>query len=215
MILKDKPIAALFDLDGVILDTESNYTLFWNNVMAKYKGDAELAANVKGQTLDRIYEIWFSGMDNVKKEITAALDKFETEMEMEYIRGFTDFVRDLKAHNVRLAIVTSSNKNKMSVVYRQHPELSTIFDYILTAEMFTHSKPAPDCYLLGAEKCKTVPDNCFVFEDSFSGLKAGRAADMHVIGLATTNPPEAIRDLADIVIPDFTGITCDRLLSGF
>lgn len=211
MTYSQKKIAALFDLDGVIFDTEKQYTVFWAAVMRKYKGDDSPAQKIKGSTLERIYAEWFSGMEKERQEITSALAVFERNMKLDYIPGLTDFVHDLKSHGVQCAIVTSSNKIKMEIVYQQHPELKTLFDRILTAEMFERSKPAPDPYLLGAAVFNIPPKDCFVFEDSFNGLKSGRAAGMHVIGLSTTNPPEAIGDYADMVIPDFTGMTYERL----
>ena len=79
--------------------------------------------------------------------------------------------------------------------------------------MFTRSKPAPDCFLLGAEVFETVPANCVVFEDSFHGLQAGTSAQMAVVGLSTTNPAEAIKDKCNQVIPDFTGFTYKDMIS--
>ncbi len=87
------------------------------------------------------------------------------------------------------------------------------FDVIVTADKITRSKPDPECYLLAAKELQYAPARCVVFEDSFSGLKAGRGAGMKVIGLATTNPPETIRDKADAVIPDFRDFSYDRLIS--
>ena len=52
---------------------------------------------------------------------------------------------------------------------------------------------------------------CVVFEDSFNGLKAGRAAGMKVVGLSTTNAPERIQDLCDVVIPDFRGFGVEKV----
>ena len=77
--------------------------------------------------------------------------------------------------------------------------------------MFTRSKPAPDCFLLGAEVFDTVKENCVVFEDSFHGLEAGNAAGMTVVGLCTTNPEEAIRDKCRLVIPDFTNFSFQQM----
>ena len=85
-------------------------------------------------------------------------------------------------------------------------------DHILTADMFTHSKPHPECFLLGAEIFGANIDNCVVFEDSFHGLEAGNRAGMKVIGLATTNPASAIMDKATIVIPDFVGFTYEKMI---
>jgi len=203
--------AGLFDLDGVILDTESQYTIFWSRIMQEYKGDASLALNIKGSTLESILASYFSGRQAEQEKIKLELDSFEQVMKMNYISGLPEFINDLKMHKVKCAVVTSSNRAKMQAVYQQHPELKTLFDEVLTAEQFSRSKPAPDPYLLGAEVFNTLPQNCFVFEDSFNGLASGRAAGMHVVGLATTNSAEKIKPYADIVIPDFTGMTYEKI----
>ena len=101
----------------------------------------------------------------------------------------------------------------MENVYRTHPEFKEQFDRILTGDMFKRSKPAPGCFLLGLEMFGTVPENSFVFEDSFHGLQAGRSSGAKVIGLATTNSREAIAGKADYIIDDFTGMTYDKLLT--
>lgn len=103
----------------------------------------------------------------------------------------------------------------MENVYWACPELKEWFDTIVTADKITHSKPHPECYLLAAEELGVSPDECWVFEDSFSGLEAGRSAGMTVVGLATTNPSGAIQDKADIIIPNFTGLTYERLVNKF
>lgn len=101
----------------------------------------------------------------------------------------------------------------MENVYHAHPEFKTQFDRILTGEMFEHSKPAPDCFLLGMKIFGTTPENSFVFEDSFHGLQAGRYSGAIVIGLATTNSRETITDKADVIMDDFMGMTYEKLLS--
>lgn len=211
---KTKCIAALFDFDGVVMDTESQYSLFWNEVGKKYHPEyEEFGKIIKGQTLRQIYDRYFAGMEKEQAEITDGLNRFEANMKYEYVPGVTDFMRDLHAKGVRIAIVTSSNEQKMQSVYAVHPELKELVDRILTAEMFTRSKPAPDCFLLGAQVFDTVPANCVVFEDSFHGLEAGNAAGMAVVGLSTTNPAEAIRDKCRLVIPDFTSFSYEKMKS--
>lgn len=203
-----KCIAALFDFDGVVMDTEAQYSLFWNEVGKKYYPEQEAFGRlIKGQTLTQIYGKFFQGMEEDQLQITAALNRFENEMSYEYVPGVVDFMKELRENGVKIAIVTSSNEKKMANVYAVHPELKNLVDRILTAEMFTRSKPAPDCFLLGAEVFDTDPRNCVVFEDSFHGLEAGNAAGMTVVGLATTNPEEAIRDKCSRVIADFQAFT--------
>lgn len=211
---KTKTIAALFDFDGVVMDTESQYTIYWNEVGRVYHPEMEnFGLMIKGQTLAQIYDRYFKGMDAAQAEITVGLNKFESEMKYEYVPGVADFMKELRNNGVKIAIVTSSNEKKMANVYSAHPELKSLVDRILTAEMFTRSKPAPDCFLLGAEVFETVPANCVVFEDSFHGLQAGTSAQMAVVGLSTTNPAEAIKDKCNLVIPDFTGFTYQDMIS--
>ncbi|WP_300225413.1 HAD family phosphatase [uncultured Bacteroides sp.] len=211
---KTKTIAALFDFDGVVMDTESQYTIYWNEVGKQYHPKIEnFGLLIKGQTLSQIYDRFFKGMDAEQAEITKGLDKFESEMEYEYVPGVVEFMKELRNNGVKIAIVTSSNEKKMSNVYSSHPELKGLVDRILTAEMFTRSKPAPDCFLLGAKVFDTVPENSVVFEDSFHGLQAGKSAGMLVVGLSTTNSKEAIKDKCDVVIPDFSNFTFSDLIS--
>ena len=99
----------------------------------------------------------------------------------------------------------------MDCVKHALPELFGMFDKILTAEMFSASKPDPACYLLGAEVFGAVKDNCVVFEDAFTGLQAGMGAGMYTVGLATTNSREAIADKCSVVFDDFTGLSYARV----
>lgn len=206
-----KTIAVLFDFDGVIMDTETQYSIFWHKVGVDYLGLDDLESRVKGQTLVYIYDNFFAGKTAEQEEITAALNRFEQEMSYDYVPGVLDFIADLRSHDVKMAVVTSSNDQKMSAVYRAHPEVKTMFDRILTAEMFAHSKPAPDCFLLGMEIFGTTPETTYVFEDSFNGLKAGMASEATVVGLATTNSREDISPLCHYVLDDFEGFTYDKL----
>lgn len=207
--------AALFDLDGVVFDTEPQYSIFWGSQCRLYHPEHPgLENEIKGMTLTEIYDQWFSGP--IKKEqpvITARLDEYERQMHYDYIEGFERLIADLHQHGVRTAVVTSSNVPKMESVYRYQPGFRALFDAILTSEDFAASKPDPDCYLKAAQRLGAQPDECIVFEDSFNGLKAGRAALMKVVGLSTTNPVEAIRSLSDIQIADYRNITFETLNS--
>lgn len=206
------PIAALFDFDGVVMDTETQYSVFWQQIGMHYLGRDDLHLRIKGQTLAFIYQNFFADRKHEQEEITRQLDCFEQQMDYSYVPGFLDFLADLKRHGVRSAIVTSSNAVKMAAVYAAHPELKELFDDILTAELFAASKPAPDCFLLGMKRFGTTPDTTFVFEDSFNGLQAGMASNARVVGLATTNPRDAIAGLCHCVIDDFCGFTYDKML---
>lgn len=213
--MKKELKAALFDLDGVVFDTEPQYTVFWGEQCRRYHPEHPgLEHEIKGQTLTQIYDRWFSGeLKSEQPIITRRLNDFEAQMEFVYVPGFELFVRQLRQHGVKTAVVTSSNQEKMQSVYRSHPEFQNIFDAILTSEDFAESKPSPDCYLKAAARFQVMPSNCVVFEDSFNGLKSGRAAGMFVVGLTTTNALERIKGLSDYQIADYHAIGYEQLSS--
>ena len=189
-----KTTAVLFDFDGVVMDTETQYSVFWHKAGVDYLGMDDLESRIKGQTMTYIYDTFFAGKIKEQQEITAALNAFERDMAYDYIPGVLDFIADLRRNHVKMAVVTSSNDRKMAAVYRARPEVRTMFD------------------LLGMEVFGTTPGNTYVFEDSFNGLKAGMASEATVIGLATTNSREAIAPLCHCVLDDFTGFTYDKML---
>ena len=205
--------AALFDLDGVVFDTEPQYTLFWGGQCRLYYPDRPgLEQQIKGQTLVQIFSRFFSGsLQQEQPVITERLNHFEQNMTFDYVTGFLPFITALRRRGVKTALVTSSNREKMAKVYGRRPEIVPLFDAILTSEDFECSKPDPDCYLKAAARLNVVPADCVVFEDSFNGLRSGRAAGMRVVGLATTNAAADIAPLADMVIADYTAVNVDTV----
>ncbi len=203
---------ALFDFDGVVMDTEPQYTAFWDRKGMEYFGVENFASTIKGQTLVQIFEKHFPGREEEQRKLTAMIDDLERNMVYEYVPGAYEFMSSLKEAGVPVAIVTSSNKVKMGQVYAAHPELSDLVDVVLTSEDFARSKPDPDCFLKGMKYFGASAEETVVFEDSFHGLTAGRASGARVVGLATTNSREAIAPYCDIVIDDFTGFTIKDIL---
>lgn len=197
--------AALFDLDGVVFDTEPQYTEFWGAVFHRYYPDQPgLEQKIKGSTLVQIYDLYFAGRVDDQARITKELNDFERHMQYIYVAGFEAFVHGLRERGVKTAVVTSSNVEKMRNVYRAHPDFPQLFDAVLTSEDFSKSKPDPDGYLKGAARLGAGADECVGFEDSVNGLKALNAAKMFTVGLDTTNPRQVVEQYADFVVDDFT-----------
>lgn len=198
--------AALFDLDGVILNTESQYTVFWGEMGQKYfPGIPDFAHRIKGMTLTQIYGQYCPGEPALQQLMTGALNEFERHMSYDYVPGFVEFVRAIREKGVKTAVVTSSNLDKMRCVYAAHPGFRRQFDAILTSEDFDRSKPDPDCYLKAAARLGLQRGECAGFEDSINGLRAVKAARMYCVGLATTNPRSIVAAYADVVIDDYNG----------
>ena len=210
----EKQIAALFDFDGVVVDTEPQYTLFWDEKGKKYYPEIpDFGHHIKGQTLTQIYNHYFREPKDLQSQITEELLDYETKMHFEYIPGVVDFMKELRNKGVKIAIVTSSNDQKMANAYRALPNLKSMVDEIVTADKVTHSKPHPECFLLGGECLGVSIENCIVFEDSYHGIEAGNRAGMKVIGLATTNKASAIEDKVSMVLSDFVGFTYEKMRS--
>lgn len=193
---------ALFDLDGVILDTEGSYTAFWDDYGSRHFSEKDFGLKIKGQTLVKILGDYFPE-ENERKAITEAINDFERNMSYPFVPGVENYIKSLKSNGIRTAVVTSSNLLKMENVYRCHPGFREMFDMILTSEDFSESKPSPYCYLKAMRLFGAGPEDCVVFEDSLAGLQSARASGAFVTALTTTNPEEVVRNYADLVIRDF------------
>ena len=203
---------ALFDFDGVLMDTETQYSRFWDETGRKYLNIEGFGSVIKGQTLKQIFGKHFAAFSERElRTIEDSLNEYESQMSYEFIPGAREFLLELKKAGVPTAIVTSSNDMKMSQVYRVHPQLHTMVDAILTSEHFSKSKPDPECFVKGIETLGGSPDATVVFEDSIHGITAGRGAGAYVVGLATTNKREVIEPLCDMVIDDFSDFSLKDL----
>lgn len=191
--------AALFDLDGVIVDTEPSYSIFWGGMGRDYNvGIDNFADVIKGTTLTQILERYFP--EEVREEVVEKLNQYEREMRYEIFPEVRDYLEGLSSRGVKCAIVTSSNLEKMDNLWKQQPWLREYFDVVITDEDVTLSKPDPQPYLIAAERLGIAPEDCVVFEDSYNGLLSGRRAGCRVVALATTNPRASLQDKADIVV---------------
>ena len=203
--------AVLFDLDGTLIDTEDQYTVIWGNICRKYRPDIpRLEYLIKGTTLVQIFERYFPNKE-MQVEIEEFLDRSEAGMDYSFYPGALEFIEDLKKHGVKCAIVTSSNQKKMAAVRKAIPNFDNLFERVLTSEDFSASKPAPDCYLLGAKVFDCALNECAVFEDAFTGLQAGMSSGIFTFGITTCNPREAIQDKCKYVIDTFEGLTYDKV----
>ena len=210
----DKNIAFLFDLDGVLIDTEPQYDCFWRKVAEDYRlGIAHFEDLIKGTTLPHILAAHFSHLSPEEQaELIAANRAFELQMDILPIPGALELLAEVKKAGIRTGLVTSSDDEKVQYVLSQLP-IRSCFDTMVSADRITQGKPHPMCFLLAAQDLNVLPKDCFVFEDSFHGIRSGNAAGMQVIGLSTTNPVESIQNDCIQVLPDFRDFDFRSLLS--
>jgi len=206
-------VAFLFDLDGVIIDTEPQYDVFWKKTAEKYQlGIENFEDVIKGVTNHQILSNYFSHFpESTRQEVCLANQAHELEMEMITIPGALEFLEATKAAGIPMGLVTSSDDCKIEYVFSQLP-IQQYFDTIVSADRITYGKPDPMCYLLAAQDLGATPENCYVFEDSFNGIKSGNAAGMKVIGLSTTNSADSIAKDCIKVVSDFCGFSVKDLV---
>ena len=201
----------LFDLDGVLLDSEGQYSIFWARMDQEHPtGIDNFAAFIKGFHLTRILSYFDS--DKTREQVVAALLEFERNMRYEFFPGALEFVRHLREAGLPMAIVTSSDRKKMQSLYTQHPEFPTLFDHIITGDMVIKAKPDPYCFLKGAELIGINIKDCVVIEDSRNGLLAGRASGARVIGIATTLRTDEVQPLCDLTVNTIADLTIEQML---
>ena len=180
--------AFCFDMDGVLFDTESTAGVMLN--AATQRQGITLTDSQWTQMLSKSLAVinglltdWFGDRIDLSR---FAQDWYEVTLD--YMRangmpvkpGAEPLLRSLKQPGYKLAICTSN----MSYVVRDYLALAgwtELFDEIVTSEMISHGKPDPEVYLTGAARLGVKPGECVGVEDSYSGVKAVRAAGMYCI----------------------------------
>lgn len=205
-------VGFLFDLDGVIIDSESEYSRIWAKINCEFPtGIKNLEKKIKGCTLIKILSDYYPD-PIISEKVAERLHQLESEMNYNFLPYSEEFILNLREIGIPRVLVTSSDEKKMQQLWKQLPQLKDYFDYIITGNLVKSSKPSPEGYLLGAQKIKCSPKNCVVFEDSLQGVMAGRNAGSLVVGVRGTFPEETIAPYSDYLINNFQEIDLDSLI---
>lgn len=203
-------IACLFDLDGVLVDSERIYTKIWEAIERQWPtGIDNFAYKIKGTTLEDILERYFP--EKVRGDVTRELIRLESMMIYGPLPGAIEFIDGLIKKGVPRALVTSSNGMKMDHLWKDMPEFQEKFDVIITGDEVSSSKPNPEGYLKAAAALGVKPERCAVFEDSLQGVKAGKAAGAYVVGIAGTLKAEDIAPYCDKVVNAVAEVDIDTI----
>ena len=203
----------LFDLDGVLIDSETLYTEFWSNAEKKYPtGVDDFAYIIKGNNLAKILSTYFPDKE-VQADLLRMIDEFERNMQYPIFPGAMELVNSLNQQNIPCAIVTSSDISKMDKLAMQHPDFLNHFNAMVTGNMVSKSKPDPECFLSGAEMIGVDIKDCVVCEDSPSGILAGLNSGAKVIAIATTLRRKDINKDAHKIVDSIADISVDDILS--
>ncbi len=192
--------AFLFDLDGVLVDSEREYSRIWDKIGNEFGVYADrFSDRIKGTTLENILETYFPD-ETIRDRVRIRLYEEENAMVYLYCSGAKEFLDRLKSEKIPMALYTSSNGKKMEHLYRDIPGIKNYFDYIVTGDNIKNSKPDPEGYLLAARMLNIDSSDCCVVEDSLQGVKAGRAAGGSVVGVAGTLKADVLQPYSDKVV---------------
>ena len=183
---------ALFDLDGVLVDTAKYHYLAWKRLAEElgFVFTEEHNERLKGvsrmRSLDILLETGNVNMTAEKKEIAAArknawyVEYLYTLDETALLSGAKDYLLRLRENGIRVAL-GSASKNSPLILERLN--IASLFDAVIDGNTVTKAKPDPEVFLKGAAALGIEPSRCVVFEDALDGIEAAKAGGMFVIAV--------------------------------
>lgn len=203
-----QPEAALFDLDGTLIDSEPRSQAAWQILFDRY--EIALDPHVRrgfsgrpGRNVLREHLASFPaiGLEELFAEVLA-IQSGPDVPGAELVPGAVAFMRHLREAGVPLGVVTSGRRDYANC------ELTALgvmefLDVVVTADDVSRGKPDPEGYLAGCAGLAVEPAGTIVFEDTPAGITAARCAGARCVGIATGHPPVELGE-ADVVVPDFT-----------
>ncbi|MCF2493529.1 HAD family hydrolase [Dyadobacter chenhuakuii] len=194
-----KEIAVIFDMDGVICHTNPYHSMAFREFFSKRDlapTDEEFAAHMFGKSnsyilshfLNRVVE----GDELLKMEDEKeSLFRQIYEPYIDPIEGIVAFINDLKINGAKLGVATSAPLANLDLILSKVP-IRAHLGSIMASENVRKHKPDPEVYLTSAKNLGVEPDQCVVFEDSFSGVSAAINAGMRVVGVLSSHTKEEL-----------------------
>ena len=193
MNIEDNIKCAIFDLDGVLVDTAKYHYLAWKEIAANMdfvfsENDNERLKGVSRMaSLEILLEVGnIKGLSTTEKErIAAQKNRRYIEMlsclnESELLPGAKEYLNKLKAKNIKVAL-GSASKNAPFILEKLN--ISDLFDVIVDGNSVSKAKPDPEVFLLAAEKSGLLPSQCCVYEDSQAGINAALTGGFHTVAI--------------------------------
>lgn len=215
-------VAAIFDWDGVVIDSSDKHEKSWELLAAEINkplppGHFKRGFGRKNQIIIPEILDWSHDEAEIQRLGDRKEDLYRELVRKDGVRilpGARELVIALKQAGIPRAIGSSTPRANLEAIFAS-TGLNQYFDAVVSAEDVIHGKPAPDVFLKAAGLLGVPPASCVVFEDALFGIEAAHRAEMKVIAVATTNSLEAL-DHADRAVTSLEEISVDdvRVLVG-
>jgi beta-phosphoglucomutase len=208
--------ACLFDLDGVIVDTAVYHFQAWRRLANELGFDFTEHQNEQLKGISRMESLeLILGWGNISltqeekndwatRKNAWYLDLVKLMTPDEVLEGVPEFLDELKANNIKIALGSASKNSKLIL---ERINMLHYFDAIIDGNNITKGKPDPQVFQMGAEATNCLPEECVVFEDALAGVQAGKAGRMKVIGVGSK---EILKE-ANFVISNFKEMSIEKL----
>ena len=196
---------AIFDMDGLLLDTERLYCQGWVEAAKAFEQPvwADFPRAVCGsggqKMLDIVHEHYPEVDAAAFRDYCLHWVEGRLQKEIPEKPGMREILHFFNKHDVKMAVASST---RLALVKESLERLGILplFDAVVSGQQVEHGKPAPDIFILAADKIGCAPEECYVFEDSANGIRAGAAAGCYTIMIPDLIEPDAeLRGLADAV----------------
>lgn len=209
----------IFDMDGVIVDTEPVHHFAYNQLFKQLQIDIspELYASFTGNSTKNIFEKLKTEFDllqdvetlvNLKRELFN--EAFDHKEDLYLLEGVEHLIQDLHSHGMQLILASSSATVTINRIFNRF-NLFRYFTHIVSGEDFPKSKPHPAIFLKAAELAMTPVSQCIVIEDSTNGILAAKAAGIYCVGYDSVNSKMQDYSSADQIITNFNELNYQKI----
>lgn len=215
-MIKSNIQAVIFDMDGVISDTQTagasiEAELFKNHGidMNPYEITRRFAGRQDYDMFKEVFSDVGKELPNLDGLVEEKWDKMTSYVcaNVKAVPGTKEFISTLKQHNMPIAVASASPLSFIKLVL-QELKLENIFNAIASSEEVTKGKPAPDVFLLAAKRLNILPEHCLVIEDGISGMIGAKSAGMRCIALVR-NLPEGEYP-AELIVDDLRKVPLEK-----
>ncbi|HAH54974.1 MAG TPA: ABC transporter ATP-binding protein [Flavobacterium sp.] len=212
-------ITVIFDMDGVIVDTEPvhRYAYYQHFDELNIQVAETIFTTFTGystrntyQKLKDLFPIDAEVEDLIQRKRTLFNDAFDRKEDLYLIEGVEPLIQDLHRNGMQLIVASSAAKVTIERVFNRF-NLHQYFTHIVSGEDFPNSKPHPAIFEYAVSLSTTPRENCIVIEDSTNGIKAAKAAGIFCVGYKSENSKLQDLSLADAIVESFNILNFERI----